>query len=106
MSEHVETTVEKLTKELVDKGLLIEAGFVSLRHMSMAKDAPPEQIDEMRNAFFAGAQHLFGSIMSMLDPGGDEPTDADLQRMSLISDELDRFIEAYKLRHGLTEGSA
>jgi hypothetical protein len=95
--------VEKLTKDLTDKGLLIEAGFVSLRHTAMAKDAPAEQVDEMRIAFFAGAQHLFGSIMSILDPG-EEPTLADLQRMDLIQRELDRFIKDYSARHGLTEG--
>ena len=101
------TDIEKLTKDLTDKGLLIEAGFVALRHMAIAKDATDEQVDEMRSAFFAGAQHLFASIMAFLDPGpDDEPTEDDLRRMSLISDELDRFLADYKLRHGLTEGSA
>ncbi len=98
--------VDALAKELTDKGLLIEAGFVSLRHAAMAKDATALQVDEMRSAFFAGAQHLFASIMSILDPGDDEPTENDLRRMSLISDELDRFIADYKLRHGVSEGSA
>ena len=100
------TDIEKLTKDLTDKGLLIEAGFVALRHMAIVKDATDEQVDEMRSAFFAGAQHLFASIMSILDPGDEEPTENDLRRMSLISDELDRFLADYKLRHGLTEGSA
>ena len=53
------TEIEKLTKDLTDKGQLIEAGFVALRHMAIAKDATDEQVDEMRSAFFAGAQHLF-----------------------------------------------
>lgn len=97
--------IEKLTKELTDNGLLIEAGFVSLRNVAMAKDATPEQVDEMRSAFFAGAQHLFASIMCALD-AGEDATEKDLLRMSLISDELDRFLADYKLRHGLTEGSA
>jgi hypothetical protein len=100
------TEIENLTKDLTDKGLLIEAGFAALRHMAIAKDASAEQVDEMRGAFFAGAQHLFASIMSILDPGDEEPTENDLRRMSLISDELDRFLADYKLRHGLTEGSA
>jgi hypothetical protein len=99
------TDIDKLTKELTDGGLLIEAGFASLRHMAMAPDAPADQVDEMRNAFFAGAQHLLASIMSILDPG-EEPTVADLQRMDLIQNELDRFIADYKLRHGVSEGSA
>jgi len=94
--------IDKLTKDLTDKGLLIEAGFVGLRHMAIAKDAPADQVDDMRNAFFAGAQHLLASIMSILDPG-EEPTIADLQRMDLIQAELDQFIKDFSARHGLTE---
>ena len=65
--------MEKITRDLVDQGLLIEAGWVGLRMMSVPKDAPQIQVDEMRDSFFAGAQHLFGSIMSMMDPDA-EPT--------------------------------
>ena len=89
MSEtHAE--LERLTKMLVDSGKLIEAGWISLRIAAVPLDAPQVQIDEMRNAFMAGAQHVFGSIMTMLDPGED-PTDADMRRMGLISDELELF---------------
>lgn len=88
--------MEKLMRGLTDGGLLIEAGFVSLRLAAMAKDASEEQIKEARMSFFAGAQHLFASIMGILEPGGDEPTENDLKRMSLIADELDRFIKHYE----------
>ena len=44
----------------------------------------------MRYAFMAGSQHLFASIMSILDPG-DEPTEKDLKRMDLIAAELEVF---------------
>lgn len=88
--------IEKLTRGLTDGGLLIEAGFVGLRHAAMAPDASDVQIKEMRMAFFAGAQHLFASIMEILEPGGDEPTENDLKRMSLIADELGRFIKDFE----------
>ena len=52
------------------------------------KDAPAVQLREMQLAFMAGAEHLFSSIMGILDPG-EEPTDADLSRMDLIHKELD-----------------
>jgi hypothetical protein len=96
--------LERLSRELADKGKLIEAGFVALRLKAMAKDASDIQVREMRMAFMAGAQHLFASIMTILDPG-DEPSEKDLARMSLISNELDNF------RHELvawlpTEGRA
>ena len=45
-----------------------------------------------QKAFFAGAHHLFTSIMNVLDPGPDtEPTERDLRRMSQIHAELERY---------------
>jgi hypothetical protein len=90
--------IDKLTQEMVDRGLLIESGWVALRLMTLPKDTPQAQLDDMRNAFFAGAQHLFGSIMSMLDPE-DEPTDSDLRRMDQIRTELEKFIRDYEAKN-------
>lgn len=96
----IRDVVDELTRMLTDQGRLIEAGWVSLRIMSVPDDAPPIQIDEMRNAFFAGVQHLFHSIMTILDPG-EEPTEADLTRLDKIDNELRGFIEEFKLRHSI-----
>jgi len=93
--------LQKLTRKATDNGRLIEAGWLSLRVMAVPPDAPQVQVDEMRNAFFAGAQHLFSSIMGVMDPES-EPTDADLRRMDLIASELDAFITIYSLKHGLS----
>jgi len=97
--------LERLARELTDKGKLIEAGWISLRIASIPANAPPVQLEEMRNAFFAGAQHLFGSIMSILEDDA-EPTEKDLDRMSLINDELQAFIQAFELKHFPTKGTA
>lgn len=86
-----------IADDLIAKGLLVEAGFAGLRSAVIARDAPQVQIDEMRMAFFAGAQHLFASIMSTLDPD-EEPTEADLQRMSQIATELEAFGKTFALR--------
>lgn len=83
----IEEAASQATKELTDQGKLIEAGFAAFRVMVMAKDAPPIQISEMRLAFMAGAEHVFSSIMNILDPG-EEPTPADLRRMDLIDKEI------------------
>ena len=92
-----------LARDLIDKGLLIEAGFAGLRaqasrvtraQRTMHPDAPPDQVREMRMAFFAGAQHVFGSIMQALDPGA-EPSEADFSRMDKIAAELHAFIEQW-----------
>jgi hypothetical protein len=87
--KRLQEAVEQATKELTDKGLLIEAGFASLAMMAFA-NAPADQVKFAREVFFAGAQHVFASIMSFLDEG-EEPTADDLRRMSQISEELDRF---------------
>jgi len=54
--------------------------------------------------FFAGAQHLFSSIVTILDPG-EEPTDAGIHKMDLIDRELQKFAREFELKVA-TEGSA
>lgn len=56
--------LERLTKELIDQGKLVEAGWIGMRIACDLEDAPAIQLKEMRMAFFAGAQHLMGSMMS------------------------------------------
>lgn len=97
--------LKRLSRELTDKGKLIESGWIGLRLACDLEDAPKVQLEEMRNAFFAGAQHLFASIMIILDPGAD-PTDKDLERMDLIDRELKAFINDYTIRNIPTGGSA
>lgn len=97
--------LEQLTKRLADEGKLIEAGWVSLRLHAVPLNASAVQLEEMRNAFMAGAQHLFASIMTMLDPGVEE-TPADLRRMDLIARELEAFGKELELRVAKAEGRA
>jgi hypothetical protein len=92
--------IKKITQALTDEGKLIEAGWVGLKMLSIPENAPAIQVSEMRNAFFCGAQHLFASIMTVLEPDAD-PTDADLKRMDLIDKELKEFIRVYKQEHEL-----
>ena len=88
---------DELAKRLTDEGKLIEAGFVGLRLAAIPNDAPEVQVNEMRMAFFAGAQHLFASIMQIMDEAR-EPTEADLERMGLIDRELQEFVASFKER--------
>lgn len=89
--------LERLSRELADQGKLIEAGWIGLRIAAIAPDAPPIQLEEMRMAFFAGAQHLFSSIMTILEPGM-EPADKDIDRVDLIDKELRHFIKEFEAR--------
>jgi len=96
---------DNICRKLTDQGKLIEAGFIGLKFASIPADAPEIQVEEMRNAFFAGAQHLFSSIMGILEAGS-EPTAKDLDRMELIARELDGFIEQFKAKHMKATGRA
>lgn len=93
----------ELTKQLVDKGQLIEAGWASLKLMAIPESAPQTQLDCMREAFFAGAHHTFASVMTLLDPG-QEPTQRDLNRISMIHSELEEFIQQFRATHGMLGG--
>ena len=101
----IEAAAHDVTKELADKGQLIEAGFAAFAHFTIPKDAPVIQLREMQLAFMAGAEHLFSSIMSILDPG-EEPTEADLGRMDLIQKELDDWRGSISERVQPSQGRA
>lgn len=97
--------IERVERELIAQGRIIEAGWQGLRLMAVPPGAPEIQLREMRKAFFAGAQHLFSTIMRTLDPG-DEPTEADMRRLDNIQAELDAFIKDFEAQHLVTGGGA
>lgn len=84
--------IKELIKKLSDEGKLIESGWMAMRLAAIEPNAPEIQVREMRMAFMAGAQHLFTSIMGILEPGA-EPTEADLRRLDLIDKELRAFVK-------------
>jgi hypothetical protein len=92
--------LQRLERDLTDQGKLIEAGWIGLRLAAISPDAGKVQLEECRTAFFAGAQHLFSSIMSIMEEDK-EPTETDLRRMGLISDELTGFYKDFAKKHGL-----
>lgn len=97
--------LDALSRELIAQGKLIEAGFI-LRILPLADAADPERAEAMRHAFFAGAHHLFVLFVAVLDPSTQEPTPADLEKMSRIEAELDQFIREFAVRKLATVGSA
>lgn len=89
--EILEDAGQALGRELADRGRLIEAGFVIFADAVISPTAPEIQREEMRLAFMAGADHLFSSIVNMVDDGSEIPTEADERRMDLINQELDAW---------------
>lgn len=96
---------DALAKKLADQGKLLEAGFLAMRATIIPAGASEGQVSDMRIAYMGGAQHLFATMMAMLDPESG-PTANDLRRMSLISDELRAFEGELKLRAAQAGGSA
>lgn len=94
--KYVEAVASLVTKEAANRGVLIEAGWTGYA-LALPKDLTKEQFEELKFAFFSGADHLFCSIMNMMDPGHEE-TEADLHKMSQIHEELERFRKKLKLR--------
>lgn len=91
----------KLTKELVDQGMLIEAGWMGLRAAAFPRDTPTTALDAHKVTFFAGALHLWSSIMGtdgIMEPGG-EPTENDERRMENINQELKKFSDQFVRRY-------
>lgn len=79
--------LDDIARKLVDDGKLIEAGWIAMRINVMPPDAPDTQVKEMRRAYLSGAQHVFASMMQILDSDL-EPTENDIRRFASISKEL------------------
>lgn len=94
--------LDALSKKLADEGKIIAAGFVGMRMALIPLNAPQAQVDDMERAYLSGAQHLWSSMMSIMDPDA-EPTEADMRRMDLIDKELRAAAERLK-RHVYGQG--
>lgn len=95
---------DTIAKSLVAKGMLIEAGASIYIANIVPADASEVQKQETRSAFFAGAQHVFHTIMRIMDEDR-EPTPADLQAVTNIDSELTKFAKELQLRMRTPQGS-
>jgi len=68
----------------------IEPEWLSYRAKVVPAGAGPEQVEECRRAFYAGAVSLFKTVMTMLDPDA-EPTEQDIEKMADLQKELMEF---------------
>jgi hypothetical protein len=80
---------EQITKNLAAQGKLIEGGFAAYVHLYM-KDADPAAIDLMRRAWFLSADHIFASLLNVMDADR-EPTAQDMKIMEHLERELATF---------------
>jgi hypothetical protein len=85
-----EIKIDAIGKRLADNGKLVEAGWHGLRRAALPPTASKHRLDEMRTAFFAGALHVFSTLIQVVDED-DEPTQNDYRRMELMAKELRAF---------------
>lgn len=94
----VHAAVHGISGSMADKGLLMETGFAAF--VATAKPAiPDEDLRRWRDAYFAGAQHLWASIFDVLDEDR-EPTERDMRRMDLVHHELTAWRDDINARMG------
>ncbi len=77
------------------KRLLVAEQWDSFARTVVPKDAPAVQKQEMRRAFYAGAQCLLHSVMLALSADAD-PTEGDITMMADLERELSDFAESVK----------
>lgn len=89
-AQQIQAIIDKVTAEWADKGKLIEGGWLAYVATSGLSIASETQLREMRKAYFLGAQHLYASMMGVMD-AGEEITAKDMRRMEFIHNELEAF---------------
>lgn len=96
--EAINAATRLLASGMLRRGLLIEAGWQTMRAHFLPKDMSPEEENRARDLFFSGAQHLFFSLMQGLDAGNDATRD-DMNKMRRLDSELETFTEDFCRRH-------
>lgn len=100
--EAIENTTDELAKLMASEGRLIESGFVGLMSAAYPNGVGDDQKSQLRQSFFAGAQHLFGSIMGIMDDDS-EPTAGDFKKIDLIDHELQAWIHEFKHANNISD---
>ena len=83
----------------MSKRLLVAEQWDSFARAILPEGCPAIQRQEMRRAFYGGAQGLFYALLKVLDSGLDpslEPTEGDLAMLGGIERELSDFAESVK----------
>lgn len=91
---------DDVARGLVDRGLLVEAGFHVIEMKLKEQGKNVAERNEAKVMFFSGAHHVFSAIIGILDPGV-EPTNADLRRLTQLHTELQAHEATIKQRFGM-----
>jgi hypothetical protein len=82
----VRAVVEAILKRMANEGRLIEGGWLSFLEF-VPPNTTAQQVNLLKLAYYCCAEHLFNSIMTIMDEDR-EPTENDLKKMSLLQKEI------------------
>jgi hypothetical protein len=85
----VDQAALELTRKLANEGKLIEGGFAAFVMVNKI-DVDHGALPILWDAYMAGAENVWSSIMATLD-AGDEATPSDMRRMDAIQAEIDAW---------------
>ena len=80
MPDVARESLQNLLQQAKNRGLLIEAGWLACYIASIPKDLSTARIAELRAIFFAGAAHVFESLI--------KPSATDIKQVAMIQSEL------------------
>ena len=98
--EQLRRVASKITELLFDDSRIIQGGWLGFAQIAVPVDASAAQVSDMRMSFYGGAQHLFSSIMNVMEKG-DEATENDMRRIANIAAELAAFEKAFRALHDI-----
>lgn len=83
----------------------VEEGWLRLKGLLGSRSA--EELDNLRLVFFAGARHVFESMVMIAEEGKEPtPTEDDMKRVELIGEELEQFIQDFEMNNTPVGGHA
>lgn len=83
--------LRQFSQKLVDEGKIIAAGFEVVKN-TLGQGLPAAEIGRLQLAYFAGAQHVFSSIITMFEDG-DGATEKDIERLTKMGMEIETINE-------------
>lgn len=104
MSEK-ERLADDIVRSAGNAGLLVETGWQIHKGIILQIADNDPRLFDIRLAFMAGAEHVFTSLIGMMDEG-DEITDGDMKKMALLDQEIGKIRAELELAFYETKGTS
>lgn len=90
--DELDKLLNQTARGFAESGKLVEAGWQGFAH---AFDAPPDKAGFLHFVFFAGAHHVYSSLIAMLMKD-QEVTEADIDLYQKVGKEMHEFGEVLR----------